>query len=93
MDYRVSERVEDVYMAHVYMPEKETFMDYSTMRNYLKTDNMDEDRLLDIDTHIRHQTIQKGGNKYIHFSFHDLMAADSDHAEFVKIVKEKVEGA
>jgi hypothetical protein len=93
VDYRVSERVADVYMSHVYIPEKDAFMDYSTMRSYLKTDNMQEDKLLDIETHIRHQTIQKGGNKYIHISFHDILEAESDHAEFVKIIKEKVDNA
>lgn len=93
IDYRTSERVEDVYLAQIYIPEKDLYLDYSNLSNYLKTENMNEEQLLNLDTHMREQTILGGGNKYTRITFLDYVNADRDHSEFVKVIKEKVESA
>lgn len=90
LHYTNYDRFGDLFLVQFFITSQNAVVEYHGVSDFIKTDNPNEDKKLNLRNNFRRQIIEKSGVKYVTFNHHDMIQFKDDRAGLIKLIKEKV---
>lgn len=91
--YKTYDRVEDYFRVQMHLPTENLIVEYLSPQEYLKTDDMKEERVYTAGYHFKKSLLEANGHKIVGIDFFDFIEADHDQNKLKETIQAKIENA
>ena len=88
--YKNFERIDDLFLVQFYLPNEKVLLEYLSPRDYIKTENVRENKKYDSRYLLRKTVLEKNGHNVVNIDFFDLIDHENKRSEFLELIKQRV---